>query len=1529
MSVFPINRVQDILRRMDDNSAQSEAMKTCFGILAIMSREESNKLIIARDGMESVLNAMTVHVDKTDVQESGCDLLWSLAFNNTAVKDIIAKHGGASVLVRAIKRHSKSPDFLKSACGALSNMCQSKVNQEGVATQGGLQPLVGSIHAHQNNSKLLPFVFDALASLIVSNEDNARTVSSLGLIPLVVASLGRHKLIMEVVKSGCHTLAILSDVKGQASKIAFAGGVPIILSLLDVHASYADLHRVAAVVILRMVQESAHVGREITANEGVRVLLKSLEKGGAQQDTVAAVTHILFTVTNPSSPASSSVEPQLWIYPKTEYEMKKPDLLNSSKLDRRTSTNVTDSQPQTALGGLLTMLETYVERRDVVRASCRLLNNIGGFAGVIAALDRIYVLDKMLDCVSIHSDTKDVIESTCTILKSIHKLHAPKLLAVKGGVINGLLILLRSKIVDEDTLTACADTFVNLLQASARGERKKEHDDVKTAEGQEWEMEALALSLQALGKISGKDDDSEKIWKSSGEGVPISKAVASPITSGRKVIWSKATPKTINSILGLIEAILPKYDKMETLHSKIYRIIDMVAVNLPLKTLDLSKRLDKILSSLCVSLHAGEIETAQKQKEEEGETHQIEEVNRKKEITSNKKTANPTNDQKSTQNIDDKTTAINFSTQPVYWVEGDDGPGGVKRLLPRHPLKNSGSSKDTSCRLLETWPNYLERLNPSSNSINRSFLSTGMGSTLSTERMHICFEGGSAGGKGVPSRCATPVPYNVPFEGVGDPFEHSLTFDSEFESGNLMRAVQRGDANYDLFLRADLHTAGHTQWFYFAVSNTHPSALVRLAEQGVQVPPVRVRFNIVNLTKPDSLFNLGMRPVVYSCHDAATRGISWVRSGTDISYFSNSYQRNNTAGEGVNCYYTLSFTIEFHNAKDTVLIAYSYPYTCDDYKVHIGQIMSKPGASDVIRKSVLCKTLAGEDCDLLIITDFKCKEKDRIGMTSFNGIDLKEESSSFSSSGKKKSSDKASSKLKPALFLSGRVHPGETPASWMMKGILDFLTNNSSQAQLLRKVFVIYIVPILNPDGVIFGNNRCSLAGVDLNRQWKTPMKAMHPTIYHLKTFMMAQKKQREICMYIDLHGHSRKYNVFMYGCDDKKKPRPQVRAFPRFFSMHDIGQKYVCFSDCSFHVKKGRESTARVVVSKEMNIPCSFTLEATFCGSNYGPLKHCHMNIGHLQEVGAALCDAILNFAISEGQVKETMTVPNNLKAVTKIEEAIAAEDGVVFVSKNRENFYSDATNNIKENEERAKSQSNVEEKDIDSDSDFGGSDIEGPDKNKNTNFTDAFHMIKADSSKTSTKNELLLETEKRRLEIKRLGNTMPVLSSGRNNLVGALLLNNGANNNNQVILPMPPSGGNIVPKTTAGVLALRTLNASPVLGNGRKAQDDSSFQLINFGKSASKNSDGIAGADLTRRSAPDSLVLKKNMTKIRRGAFQKKDDLEPINNNNDFEIMQESPRDLTAGSVLSGRKGSGQSNRSSSEKNPAGSLPALVNDK
>ena len=57
------------------------------------------------------------------------------------------------------------------------------------------------------------------------------------------------------------------------------GGVPAILLLLDLHSGYCDLHRVAAVVLLRMLQECDHVNMEIAANQGIRILLESLRKG--------------------------------------------------------------------------------------------------------------------------------------------------------------------------------------------------------------------------------------------------------------------------------------------------------------------------------------------------------------------------------------------------------------------------------------------------------------------------------------------------------------------------------------------------------------------------------------------------------------------------------------------------------------------------------------------------------------------------------------------------------------------------------------------------------------------------------------------------------------------------------------------------------------------------------------------------------------------------------------------------------------------------------------------------------------------------------------------------------------------------------------------------------------------------------------------------------------------------------------------------------------------------------------------------
>jgi hypothetical protein len=46
-----------------------------------------------------------------------------------------------------------------------------------------------------------------------------------------------------------------------------------------------------------------------------------------------------------------------------------------------------------------------------------------------------------------------------------------------------------------------------------------------------------------------------------------------------------------------------------------------------------------------------------------------------------------------------------------------------------------------------------------------------------------------------------------------------------------------------------------------------------------------VKFNLLNHTKPDSLFNYGMKVLVFSEQLNKAEGIGWHRDGKDIAYF--------------------------------------------------------------------------------------------------------------------------------------------------------------------------------------------------------------------------------------------------------------------------------------------------------------------------------------------------------------------------------------------------------------------------------------------------------------------------------------------------------------------------------------------------------------------------------------------------------------------------------------------------------------------
>lgn len=137
---------------------------------------------------------------------------------------------------------------------------------------------------------------------------------------------------------------------------------------------------------------------------------------------------------------------------------------------------------------------------------------------------------------------------------------------------------------------------------------------------------------------------------------------------------------------------------------------------------------------------------------------------------------------------------------------------------------------------------------------------------------------------------------------------------------------------------------------------------------------------------------------------------------------------------------------------------------------------------------------------------------------------------------------------------------------------------------------------MLNPDGVILGNYRTNFAGKDLNRQFKNTNKLLFPTVFALKELLLEcrNKYGDKILAFFDLHGHSIKRNVFIYGPDHpaNKQEYYMSRFIPKIL---DQKTEMFRFYSSSFKISSAKMSTSRAICLFDYKINNSYTVEASF----------------------------------------------------------------------------------------------------------------------------------------------------------------------------------------------------------------------------------------------------------------------------------------------------------------------------------------------
>ena len=421
-----------------------------------------------------------------------------------------------------------------------------------------------------------------------------------------------------------------------------------------------------------------------------------------------------------------------------------------------------------------------------------------------------------------------------------------------------------------------------------------------------------------------------------------------------------------------------------------------------------------------------------------------------------------------------------------------------------------------------------------------------------------------------------------------------ILFDSDFENGNLRMVIELEKLNeYDLLIRPEYGGIKTYQWFFFSVIIKN-SCL----EENEKI----LKFNLINLEKDKSQFNSQCPILIYDCSID-----KWSRNTFNVFCYNNGIKNEKLKNE-YQSYFTLTFSFKYQN--DTkYYFAYCYPYTFTQLRLYLNTLNSE------IYKNYIKFGSIGLSCNenkipYIIITNFL--------------------------------SDNNEISNRKCILLTSRIHPGETASSYVIQGVINFLINPKNLISInLRNKFIFKIIPMINIDGVIYGNYRCNLKGRDLNRMWIDPDNKFSNCVLNIKKLIKSTLYNRDIYFYCDFHGHSSKPNFFLYGCQ-----KENIQNYEKIFmKIYQKNNNNFDINNCINKINQSKIKTGRAILKNEFNIDLSYCLETSMTSYTFpiNSKKYFPFSIERYKKIGNDFCLS-LNEISDENKFYSLLYEMNNI---------------------------------------------------------------------------------------------------------------------------------------------------------------------------------------------------------------------------------------------------------------------------------------------
>ena len=475
-----------------------------------------------------------------------------------------------------------------------------------------------------------------------------------------------------------------------------------------------------------------------------------------------------------------------------------------------------------------------------------------------------------------------------------------------------------------------------------------------------------------------------------------------------------------------------------------------------------------------------------------------------------------------------------------------------------------------------------------------------------------------------------------------------ITFTSEFNSGNMKQCTKIKENQFSILIASDCEgkyilnkISIFKIWFYFGV---------------ISEKERNIKISIDNLNNFYKIFKNGYK-ICYNILD---------ENETPASY-QNKYKENEEANwKRLDTDYELNLDIESNllsikfnfdlPKKRYVLFSFCFPWSYDKNESFLKHIKEKIKNKNIYyHDEILTLSKEKRNIHLLTITSKK------------NIINNKKESNL---NGLFPDKNRCNLILhdKHIIFITARVHPGETPGTLMFNGILKLLIDNDNQmSKILLDNFIFKLIPIINVDGVSNGYFRLNNEGYNLNRCYLGPSPKITPENYAITKLFYFYSSNYKVRYYFDLHADMNVRGVYTFG--NALKVFEEHVENVLFSFIFKINCSHVDFSHCIFTQKSmgskakndvaGKEATSRVQFYQKTGLIHTYTVESTYFKGEFNKENTENENakiylIKDFEKTGIDLLKSILDYEklfLSDNLLRsEYQTLENARKHIAQI---------------------------------------------------------------------------------------------------------------------------------------------------------------------------------------------------------------------------------------------------------------------------------------